>query len=134
MTVLNEQTPNTPNAPAVRPSRFARFAVPPRRPDLLKRPRLLDLLYENSHRRLGLIVAAPGYGKTTLLVDYANDTEYEVAWCRLDETDRDLATFVGHLVLALQHCFPTFESMLPTLTAQPGVDPTTLAAALNREI
>ncbi len=131
MIPLHEQVPSTPSS---RPGRFARFAVPPRRPDLLKRQRLLDILYENSHRKLNLIVAAPGYGKTTLLVDYANDTEHEAAWCRLDETDRDLAAFVGHLALALQYCFPTLTSVLPALAAQPGAEPATLAAALNREI
>ncbi len=114
--------------------RPAKFSLPPQPPDYLRRARLLDFLHQNIHRKLLLILAAAGYGKTALLADFAHDTDFPVAWLRLDETDRDLAALVGDLVAALQHAFPGFQSVVPALAAQPATGPDELAAALNREI
>ncbi|MBI5828164.1 MAG: hypothetical protein HZB20_01180, partial [Chloroflexi bacterium] len=77
-----------------RPIRFVKYAIPARSPDLLRRPRLLDFLHENLHRKLILVAAAAGYGKTSLLADFADDLDSPVAWCRLDDTDRDLSALV----------------------------------------
>lgn len=124
--------------PSILPSggarRPAKFSLPPQPPDFLRRARLLDFLHQNIHRKLFLILAAAGYGKTALLADFAHDTDFPVAWLRLDETDRDLAALVGDLVAALQHAFPGFQSVVPALAAQPTAGPDELAAALNHEL
>jgi len=116
------------------PGRPAKFSIPARPADLLRRPRLLNFLHENIQRKLVLVSAAAGYGKTTLIVDFAHDTEYPVAWLHLDETDRDLSVLVADLVAALQHTFPTFPSGLLALAAQPGASAEELAFALNRAV
>jgi ATP/maltotriose-dependent transcriptional regulator MalT/DNA-binding SARP family transcriptional activator len=117
--------------PARRP---AKFSLPPQPPDFLRRARLLDFLHQNIHRKLLLILAAAGYGKTALVADFAHDTDFPVVWLRLDETDRDLAALAGDLVAALQQAFPGFQSVVPTLAAQPAASPDELAAAVNHEI
>jgi LuxR family maltose regulon positive regulatory protein len=81
-----------------------------------------------------MVAAAAGYGKSSLLADFAHDTDYPVAWLRLAEVDRDLVTLVGDLLSALQGPFPGWESRLPQLAAQPGVQPADLARALLVEM
>ncbi len=80
----------------------------PRLSNLLSRPRLLDWLHENIHRKLLLICAGPGYGKTSLLVDFSRDVDFPVCWYTLDPTDTDLRSFLNYLVEAIRVRFPSF--------------------------
>jgi LuxR family maltose regulon positive regulatory protein len=56
---------------------------------LFSRPRLVDFLQENLNRKLILLSAAAGYGKTSLLVDFLKDSEIKACWYSLDEGDAD---------------------------------------------
>ena len=81
--------------------------VPPqRRVGLLRRPRLVDFLHENIHRKLILISAGPGYGKTSLLVDFLQDTELATCWYSMDPSDADPWVFVSHLAASITQAFP----------------------------
>lgn len=80
----------------------------PHVPALLSRPRLVDFLHENIHRKLLLVCAGPGYGKTSLLVDYARNTDLPVCWYSLDPSDSDPPIFLDYLVEAVRVCFPAF--------------------------
>ena len=53
-------------------------------------------------RRLCLLSAPAGYGKTTLLSEWAVSTALDVAWLSLDEDDNDSVRFWSYLVAALQ--------------------------------
>ncbi|MGC8873037.1 MAG: tetratricopeptide repeat protein [Chloroflexia bacterium] len=75
---------------------------------LVSRPRLLRFLDENVHRKLILVCAGPGYGKTSLLVDFARSTELAVCWYTLDPSDRDPAIFLDYLIEAIRVRFPNF--------------------------
>ena len=52
------------------------------------------------HRRVILILADAGYGKTTLLADFARRTRLRTLWYRLDDDDRDWMSILNHLVAA----------------------------------
>jgi len=80
----------------------------PRLSNLLSRPRLLDWLHENIHRKLLLVCAGPGYGKTPLLVDFGRSADLPVCWYTLDPSDRDPYTFLDYLVEAIRVRFPSF--------------------------
>jgi len=81
--------------------------VPPRRRvGLLRRPRLLDFLHENVNRKLLLVSAGAGYGKTSLLIDFQQDTELTTTWYSMDASDADPWTFATHLVASLGEAFP----------------------------
>ncbi|HZQ11003.1 MAG TPA: BTAD domain-containing putative transcriptional regulator [Anaerolineae bacterium] len=82
--------------------------VPSRRSDVLRRPRLLDFLHEYIDRKLLLVSASAGYGKTSLLVDFAHDTDLPVCWYSLDQGDQDPQVFLEYLVAAIQRRFPHF--------------------------
>ncbi|HEX2186917.1 MAG TPA: BTAD domain-containing putative transcriptional regulator [Chloroflexota bacterium] len=82
-----------------------------RRQGTVRRRRLLDFLHRHLDRRLQLVVAPPGYGKTTLLVDLAHEVREQgvpVCWLSLDEADADVRSFFEHVVLSIRQQFPTF--------------------------
>jgi LuxR family maltose regulon positive regulatory protein len=75
------------------------------RPDLVARPRLRDTLATSAGRRMTLVSAPAGFGKTTLLSKWAIDSSEDgrsVAWVSLDEADNDPTRFFSYLLGALQ--------------------------------
>jgi ATP/maltotriose-dependent transcriptional regulator MalT len=96
-----------------------KIVVPSRRNDVLCRQRLLDFVHEYVGRKLLLISASAGYGKTSLLVDFANDTELPVCWYSLEESDADPQVFVEYLVAAIQRKFPHFGGRTLALMRSP---------------
>jgi len=82
--------------------------TPKKRPDLLHRPRLVDFIHEHIDRKLLLISASAGYGKTSLLIDYVYDTDLPVCWLSLVEAARDPRVFLDYLIAAITQHFPNF--------------------------
>ena len=81
--------------------------IPPVRPELVSRPRLIERMNEGATRKLTLISAPAGFGKTTLLSEWihcrgAVTAPLRVAWLSLDEGDNDTARFLTYLIAALQ--------------------------------
>jgi LuxR family maltose regulon positive regulatory protein len=78
--------------------------IPPPRPKVVLRPRLVEQLDEGlrTGRKLTLISAPAGFGKTTLLSEWVTTCPQPVAWLSLDEGDNDPARFLTYLVAALQ--------------------------------
>jgi LuxR family maltose regulon positive regulatory protein len=95
-----------------------KFYIPPSRPVLVSRPRLVETLNTGLQRKLTLISAPAGFGKTTLVSEWLASCEQPAAWLSLDEEDNDLARFLAYLVGALQ--------VLPSL-CEAGVGESALA-------
>ncbi len=76
--------------------------IPPPRPHAVLRPRLIGRLDEGLHRKLTLICAPAGFGKTTLVGEWVAGCERPAAWLSLDEGDNDPTRFLAYLVAALQ--------------------------------
>lgn len=76
--------------------------VPLARPNLISRSRLLQKLTEGIHRKLTLVLAPAGFGKTTLLSDWAAHNAQVVTWVSLDDGDNDSARFLSYFITALQ--------------------------------
>jgi LuxR family maltose regulon positive regulatory protein len=76
--------------------------VPPVRPELVPRPRLIERLNAGFHCKLTLISAPAGFGKTTLLSEWAMGCGRPVAWLSLDGGDNDPVRFWAYFIAALQ--------------------------------
>jgi len=85
-----------------------KIILPQRRKELLTRPRLLELLSDLLDFRLIIIAAPAGYGKTSLLIDFADQFDWPVCWYALDPLDNDLHRFLSHFVMSLKRRFPEF--------------------------
>lgn len=84
--------------------------IPSVRPDpsnairtrLVSRPRLIAQLNAGLERKLTLISAPAGFGKTTLLSEWATTSGRPVAWVSLDKSDNDPTQFWAYFITALQ--------------------------------
>ncbi len=78
--------------------------IPPARPGLVSRPRLIERLNAGtrSGRKLTLVSAPAGFGKTTLLSGWISQSEIPAGWVSLDEGDNDPVRFLTYLIAALQ--------------------------------
>ncbi len=68
----------------------------------IHRERLVDALHGEIARKLIVIAAPAGYGKTTLLADFAAHTDIPVCWVGLTEADRDVMSFATVLLASLK--------------------------------
>jgi LuxR family maltose regulon positive regulatory protein len=94
--------------------------IPPPRPGLISRPRLLNQLDQGLKPGcLLILLSAPaGFGKTALLSDWTSRLKLQVAWLSLDEADNDALRFWRHLIAALQKMkFASDETMQLALEA-----------------
>ena len=80
--------------------------IPPPRAKIVLRPRLIERFDEGLHRKLALVSAPAGFGKTTLVSEWVAGCERPVAWLSLDEGDNDPARFLTYLITALQTIAP----------------------------
>ncbi len=91
-----------------RPIAPSRLLRPRWHAGLLHRGRLTELL----ERSCLTVVSAPaGYGKTTLLADFARSTHRPCIWLRLDGTDRDETHLLASLTAAADQCLPANQAV-----------------------
>ncbi len=87
--------------------------IPPIRPELVSRPRLIERLNEGLTTRdafprtLTLISAPAGFGKTTLASEWVTacsrlEPKVRTAWLSLDKGDNDPARFLAYVITALR--------------------------------
>jgi len=82
--------------------------LPQRRKDLFTRQRLINLLYDLLDEKLILVIAPAGYGKTSLLIDFAYQVDLPVCWYAVDELDQTPERFFTYFIAALHKRFPEF--------------------------
>src|SRR5262245_12550627 len=85
-----------------RPILTTKLYIPALRPTVVFRTRLIERLNEGLNRKLTLISAPAGFGKTTLLSEWVAVCERPVAWLSLDEGDNAPTRFLTYLIAALQ--------------------------------
>ena len=67
-------------------------------PHTLIRGPLVDRLSAIFKKKLALVIAAAGFGKTTLVAHTLSKLEGDAVWYRLDETDTDFSIFLSYLI------------------------------------
>jgi LuxR family transcriptional regulator, maltose regulon positive regulatory protein len=89
------------------------------RPGTIRRAPLLARLAGGDPRRIVSVVAPPGYGKTTLLAQWAERGESAFAWVSVDERDDDPKVLLTYVAEALDAIEPVGEQVFDAL-ASPG--------------
>jgi LuxR family transcriptional regulator, maltose regulon positive regulatory protein len=80
--------------------------VPRPRHGFLARPRLLERLAAGMRNELVVVCTPAGFGKTTLLADWARHSRRPVAWLSLDDGDNDPTRFWRQVAAALDRVCP----------------------------
>ncbi len=114
---------------------FLRHAITPPAFDQAKlhRERLVDVLHANIPKKLIVVAAPPGYGKTTLLADFHHHTEIPTCWVRLTEADADVMRLAGLLQRSLERRFRRLRGR-PNLDALASASPAALARSFASAI
>jgi LuxR family maltose regulon positive regulatory protein len=104
-----------------------KFFVPTAPHSLIARPHLTTLLDQGRRRKLTLISAPAGFGKTTLLASWAqsllreNPEAPHVAWVSLDEDDNEVVLFWIYLLTALDTQLPDLCAPILSYLGMPQV-------------
>lgn len=101
--------------------------IPPRQVRSVRRPRLINELMMGLERKLILVSAPPGYGKTTLLGEWiaaleqqpVHGKKWNIGWLSLDEDDRDPVRFWKYVIMALQETSPELGKESQELLSDP---------------
>ena len=103
-----------------------KFFIPPARPGVVSRPRLLERLDAGAHAKLILISAPPGYGKTTLITQWIQQIQSnktaQICWYSLDGDDNGTQQFFRYLASAVED-LPGQQSTLKQLIQSPQALP-----------
>jgi LuxR family maltose regulon positive regulatory protein len=110
-----------------------KLSVPPAHIHLIDRPRLTGQLSRALGRKLTLISAPAGFGKTSLLSQWVQQGNIPAIWVSLDEADNDLIRFWSYIISALQRAHPALGPAPLVLlhTPTPPAIETVLTALLN---
>jgi LuxR family maltose regulon positive regulatory protein len=76
---------------------------------ILPRPQLMERLAQAGKRKLTLVSAPAGYGKTTLIVQFAQQTLYPVLWHAVEEAECDAINLHQHCLSILGQTFPNLR-------------------------
>jgi LuxR family maltose regulon positive regulatory protein len=120
---------------ATTPLLATKLYIPPVRPELVPRPRLIERLNEGLRlgHRLSLVSAPAGSGKTTLVTEWLHSADRPFTWLSLDESDNDPARFLTYLVAALQKVDGDIGQATQDLLQSPQLPPaeTLMTALIN---
>jgi LuxR family maltose regulon positive regulatory protein len=97
--------------------------IPQPRGRLVTRARLTDKLATGIHRRLTLISAPAGSGKTTVLGEFSRMAGRPIAWVSLDPSDNDVSRFLSYVIAAIQRACPGVAEAATSMLNSPHPPP-----------
>jgi len=100
--------------------------IPQLREGLIARPRLINLINANINKKVCFISAPAGYGKSTLLSEWARTTELPVCWVSLDPSENDPAKFFSYLIAGVQTIWEDLGDTILNALNSPGAPPVDL--------
>jgi LuxR family maltose regulon positive regulatory protein len=105
---------------------------------LVARPRLLSILSELPAKRLGVIKAPAGFGKSSLAAAWAEKLEQSgncVGWLTIDSDDDEATRFLFYVSQALHHACPDVGAAAIGLILENNlIDPTAILSSLINDL
>ena len=95
----------------------AKLLRPLVRPGTVSRPGLVERLVTRDARPIVSVAAPAGYGKTTLLSQWAEHSTQAVAWVSVDEADNDPKVLLTYVAEALDAIEPIGERVFDALAS-----------------
>lgn len=109
--------------------------APALRPESILRPRMSEIFKDGLHRRMTLVCAPAGFGKSSLISECIAEVERDVAWLSLDAMDSDPDRFLSYLIASLQTISANIgDAILVSLDAEQKPPCTTLLTMLVNEL
>ena len=113
----------------------SKLSRPPVRPGTIRRSELIDRLSQDDGRRIVSVVAPAGYGKTTLLTQWAEASDEIFAWLSANEEDNDPKVLLTYIAEALNAVEPVshrvFDALADPASSVPGSVVPRLGSALS---
>ena len=109
----------------------AKLLHPLVRPGTVSRPGLVERLVNHDARPIVSVVAPAGYGKTTLLAQWAEHSTQAVAWVSVDEADNDPKVLLTYVAEALDAIEPIGERVFDALASPPSSVPGSVVPRLG---
>jgi LuxR family maltose regulon positive regulatory protein len=111
----------------------SKLRSPPLRSGTVRRSSLVDRLRRDDSRLIVSMVAPAGYGKTTLLSQWAGANGQAFAWVSVDEQDNDPKVLLTYIAAALDAIEPVgervFDALASLASSVPGAVVPRLASA-----
>jgi len=85
---------------------------------ILHRDRLLNILRQNLDKKLILVCADAGYGKTTLLAQFCEEIKDHCVFYDLDIQDSDTSTFFNNLIAGVRRHSPRFGERVKAVLSE----------------
>jgi LuxR family maltose regulon positive regulatory protein len=108
----------------------AKLFRPPIRPGIVRRNVLVDRL-RASDASVVSMTAPAGYGKTTLLAEWAERDRRPFAWVSIDEADGDPVVFLGHVSVALDRVESIDPGVFEAIASPTGISPRRVLSRLG---
>jgi ATP/maltotriose-dependent transcriptional regulator MalT/two-component SAPR family response regulator len=97
--------------------------MPPRAgKEIIDRPRLINQLSGYEERKLTLLTAPAGFGKTVLMLQLSKKAERALVWYQLDTYDNDPAVFLQYLIAGIRRQIPEFGMQAQQLIEEGGIE------------
>ncbi len=99
---------------------LTKLYIPQTGENIIHRSGLFEKLDEGLKRKLILVSATAGYGKTTLISDWVNKNKIPTAWFSIDERDNDPNEFLSFIIYGIQKTQPNIGKNSLELLNSPG--------------
>lgn len=93
---------------------------------IVHRQKLIDQLELGSAKKMTLVVAPAGFGKSVLISEWLNHSVMPSTWLSLDASDNDLRQFLQSLVATLHGLFPESCSHLQNCVDMANLPPVSM--------
>jgi LuxR family maltose regulon positive regulatory protein len=114
---------------------LTKLHIPPAGDNIVHRPELFEKLNLGLSRKLIIISAPAGFGKTALVSDWINQFKIPTAWFSLDNGDNDPVEFLSYIISGVQSIHAAFgQSALKLLKSPNELNPESITGLLINDI